>query len=173
MCAGEGEEMIFKKRQEYHLQQDVHQWFITQYPKAFQTISPAGIRLPVWIGAKFKGMGYRKGSLDYMIFKMKKLGGVVFGGCFVEIKMPGGATSKEQKQVAEELRAAGYIVFMCPCNFKTENEAFSWIKCSIAAYMSLQDYVQASQDCTGQAKTSQASPTTGSVMASVKQGVGK
>ena len=95
MCAGEGEEMIFKKRQEYHLQQDVHQWFITQYPKAFQTISPAGIRLPVWIGAKFKGMGYRKGSLDYMIFKMKKLGGVVFGGCFVEIKMPGGATSKE------------------------------------------------------------------------------
>ena len=89
---------LLKKRTEKDLQKDVAIWFKTQYPKALWTISPAGIRLPVWIGAVFKAMGYRKGTPDMLIFEPRGY----FHGALIELKMPGGTISPDQKEFRDK-----------------------------------------------------------------------
>ena len=126
--------MIYRKRNESDLQISVANWFRMQYPRALWTICPAGIKLPVWIGAKFKAMGYRQGSHDIIILEPR--GG--YHGMTIELKMPGGKATPEQVDFQREASERGYYSVTCP-KFKVEQECFEssgWI--SVTSYQILE-----------------------------------
>ena len=76
-----------------------------QYPRVLFTISPAGIRLYVAIGAKFKRMGYHAGTPDLIILEPNKY----FHGLFIEMKkIKGGSVTDTQKSFINHLLANRY-----------------------------------------------------------------
>lgn len=83
----------------------------------FFTISPAGIRLPVWIGKRFKDMGYRAGTCDLLIFEPRGR----WHGLFIEMKrsdsgildLSKGRLSPAQKEFIGEASKRDYQVNVC------------------------------------------------------------
>src|SRR5258708_39776429 len=84
-----------KNDAEYHLQVYVVTWLRLAYPRALFTISPAGIRLAPWIGAKFKAMGYRLGTTDLDLMEPRN----EYKGFRIEFKR------SEERRVGKECRS--------------------------------------------------------------------
>lgn len=75
------------------------------------TIAPSGIFLPVWIGAKFKAMGYRKGTTDMLILEPRG----IYHGLLLEVKKVGGQLSQDGSQASFLIAAdaRGYKAVCC------------------------------------------------------------
>lgn len=94
---------------EYHIQVAVVQWFRVQFPDAFLTISPSGMKLSIGVATKLKRMGYLAGTPDLLI--LHPVGD--FCGCFIELKTEEGKPSAQQMAVLTRLRDAGYYTAVC------------------------------------------------------------
>lgn len=97
---------VSKKRDdpEHHLQVAVVMWLKLTYPNTFFTISPAGLRLPVYVGAKIKAKGYRVGTCDLLIFEARK----GYNGFFPEFKIKPNKPSSEQILFMQDAEDRGY-----------------------------------------------------------------
>lgn len=124
--------MILKKRREHHLQMDIVRWAHAQYPNILMTIAP-NIKKSLAQGVMLKRMGLLPGTPDLMIFEPRGH----FHGMFLEIKMPGGYPSPEQKAFKVEAEQRRYWCAICPGTFKTEKQCFDWAIGVIKHYMEL------------------------------------
>lgn len=97
------------KNEETRIQVAVANWLKLVHPKVCFTISPSGMKLPIWIAMMLKAMGYRSGTPDLLIFEPR--GG--YFGLFVELKTEKGVTSANQKEMLNELEARGYKAAVC------------------------------------------------------------
>lgn len=101
--------MIKATDPEFKIQSDFVLYVDLAYPDLFMTISPAGFIMSAGMGMKMTRMGYRKGTLDVMIFEPRGL----LHGLFIEFKAPGGTTSDAQKEFIKEADKRGYMAVVC------------------------------------------------------------
>ena len=101
--------MIHAKDPEFKIQSDFVLYVDLAYPDLFMTISPAGFIMSAGMGMKMTRMGYRKGTLDIMIFEPRGLR----HGLFIEFKAPGGTVSDAQKEFIKDADKRGFMAVVC------------------------------------------------------------
>jgi hypothetical protein len=83
------------------------------YPRVLFTISPANIKVSIWMGKKIVQMGYNKGTPDLMIFAPRKH----YHGLMIEMKKSAkygkSYPTAEQKHWCIELDNIGYCSHIC------------------------------------------------------------
>jgi len=96
------------KQNEHQLQRAVFEWaewMRGQYPELEDMwATPNGGHRNKAAAGKMKAEGQKKGIPDIFLAAMR--GG--YGGCFIEVKIPGGRVRPEQAERIERLVAAGY-----------------------------------------------------------------
>ena len=91
------------KNHEHKLQSACVRWFALQYPKVLMFAIPNGGARDAATGEVLKREGVRRGIPDLFIPELR---------LFIEIKTPTGRVSPDQAKVHEQLKQAGYIVFV-------------------------------------------------------------
>lgn len=105
-------------RDEMNLQIAVADYLRRQIPEILFTISPQGMKLPIWIATSLKKMGYRKGTSDILILEPNGK----YYGLFLELKK-----NKKQKATDEQIRfikdshARGYYATVCADFYTAKN----------------------------------------------------
>ena len=79
------------------------------YPKTLMTIAPAGIKMNIRTGLRFRKMGYSVGTPDILIFEPRGK----YHGLLIEMKKIGGKVSKAQKRWIAEANKRLYKVVVC------------------------------------------------------------
>lgn len=98
-----------KKNKEYQIQVDFVNYLKLKYPDMLFTISPAGFIMSAGMAMKMIRMGYRKGTLDVLIFEPS----VMWHGLFIEFKVKGGVVKVDQSDFILKATNKGYCCRVC------------------------------------------------------------
>ena len=84
-------------------------WIKRHYPDLLFTIAPNGMKLPISVAAKFKKLGYAKGTPDLLIFESRG----IHNGLMIELKTEKGRITPEQYDWLGKLNDRGYRAVVC------------------------------------------------------------
>lgn len=97
------------KNAETNIQVAIVNYIKWKYPHVLFTIAPSGMKLPGYVGAMLKAMGYRAGTPDLLIFEPRG----TYHGLLLEVKTEEGKLTKPQVEFMDKADQKGYKTYCC------------------------------------------------------------